>query len=81
MFRWSMLNVHITYSSINLLKQKEISLTILSAYSDNLPFPSVTLCPSYINKTRYKNFSEVLEDQPPIESLLLGVDQKMGDKV
>ena len=33
------------------------------------------------DKTRYKNFSEVLEDQPPIESLLLGIYQKMGDKV
>ena len=82
-----------------LLNQKEISLTMQSAYSDHLPFPSVTLCPSYINQTKFRvrtirtqetmnkikthlqNFSEAIEGQPQIESLLLDIKQKMGDRV
>ena len=37
-----------------MLNQREISLTMQRSYSKNLPFPSVTLCPSYINHVGFK---------------------------
>ena len=35
----------------------------------------------YLIKKQLQNFSEAMEGQPQIDSLLLDIKQKMGDKV